>query len=158
MAPSSETFPRLDELIRPFLLEGRSQWHSLLLWATAAVIVGIAMEGWEIFKEFREELDENRSTLKKRSLTLSSEGIPLFDHRRKWIKTVGAAGWIFVVLGVAGEFVCDSWVGYFDNGIRLIDDALLNQARTESTDANIGAALATKEAARADARTLREID
>jgi len=158
MAPSSGTIPRLDELIKPFLLEGRSECHTFLLWATIAVVVGVAFEVWEIFHDVREEIDHNKGITRTRTLTLSGEGIPVIEHRRTWMKTFGAIGWIFVVLGVAGEFEFDSIISDFDNGIRLIDDSLLRQARSESADANIGAALATQEAARADARTLREID
>jgi hypothetical protein len=158
MPPSSGTVPRLDELIKPFLLEGRSEWHTLLLLATIAVVVGVVLEAWEIFHDVREEIDHNRGITRTRPLTLSGEGIPVIEHRRTWMKTLGAVGWIFIVLGVAGEFEFDSMISDFDNGIRLIDDSLLKQARSESADSNISAALATEEAARADARTLREID
>jgi hypothetical protein len=158
MAPSSGTIPRLDELIKPFLLEGRSEWHTFLLLATLAVVVGVALEVWEIFHDVREEIDHNRGIARTRLLTLSGEGIPVIEHRHTWMKTLGAVGWIFVVLGVAGEFEFDSIISDFDNGIRLIDDSLLRQARSESTDANVNAALATQEATRADARTLREIE
>jgi len=136
MAPSSGTIPRLDELIKPFLLEGRSEWHTFLLLATLAVVVGVALEVWEIFHNVREEIDHNRGIARTRLLTLSGEGIPVIEHRHTWIKTLGAVGWIFVVLGVAGEFEFDSIISDFDNGIRLIDDSLLRQARSESTDAN----------------------
>jgi hypothetical protein len=158
MAPSSGTLSRLDELIRPSLLEGRGEWHRFLLWSTVVVAVGVALEVWEIFHDVKEEIDHNRGIIRSRPLMLSDEGIPISEHRRTWMKTLGAIGWILVVLGVAGEFRFDSIISDFDNGIRLIDDSLLAAARSESTDANIAAALATQEAGRADDRTLREIN
>lgn len=159
MAPSSGTFPKLDEHIRPFLLEGRSEWHSLLLLATFVVAVGVVLEIWEICKDVREEWDHNTGSKPKRaSLVLSSEGVPFFEHRRSWVKTIGAVGWLLVVLGVVGEFWFDSVIADFDIGLRVIDDEVLRQSRLDTLDASIGAALATQEAAQADARARSEID
>jgi len=122
------------------------------------VVAGVALEGWEIFHDVREELDNNRQIPSRRlPLVLSSDGIPVFEHSRTWIKTVGAIGWVLVVLGVAGELAFDSMVADFDTGIRLIDDDLLKASRSQATNAEVGAALAMEEAATANARTLREI-
>jgi hypothetical protein len=155
MAPPSGTVPRLDELIRPFLLEGRSEWHNLLLLATLAVVAGVALEGWEIFRDLREETDHNRQTTpRKLPLELSGEGIPIFNHRhrRRWIKTRGAIGWTLVVFGVAGELAFDSMDADFDTSIRSIDDELLGQARLVAANANERAATAIERAAENDVK------
>lgn len=159
MLPSSGTLDRLNEAIRPFLLEGRSGFHQLLLGSTFAVLVGIVLEVWEISHDVLEELRQNFQTRKTApELVLTSEGVPSFSNRRSWMKTVGAVGWLLVSIGVAGEFWFDSVISDFDTGIRLIDDGLLQASRSRTADAEIRAALAGKEASAANERTLREIE
>jgi hypothetical protein len=157
MAPPFGTFPKLDEMIRPSLVAGRAAFHSLFLWATGMVVVGIIFEGWEIAKELREDFGRHRTT-RPRLVSITQEGVPVFARHHNWAKFVGAFGWLLVVVGVAGEYGFDLELADFDRGISLIDAEAFTYARAETVDANVEAALARKEAAIADAHTLREID
>lgn len=125
MLPPSGTFPRLDEIIRPYLQDGRDTYFNLLLISTFVVALGVIVEGWDVFEEIVEERNKHRYTPPR----LTAEGLPIVvEQHFAWLKILGLAGWLLVCIGVVGEFWLEQRVSNFDVGIRLIDDEVLQQS------------------------------
>ena len=127
---------RNDELVRSELENVRSIFFVCLVGATVAVFAGVAFEeGEELMHAVRRVLPLDPMTV------------------YRWAKRLTRAGWILIVIGVAGEGIFEVYVSRADGILATFDNILLNEARKESSGAVIGAAAANVQVAEARKRT-----
>jgi hypothetical protein len=136
-----ELVRRLDESIRSSLQAVRDGYFSWLIWSAFAVAVGVLLEGPEVVHEL---LNTRRSPQREVA---------------RWIKFLGLTGWIFVIVGVAGEGLSEGLVSKADGILQMFNDILLTDSLTRATEANtqaksadFTAALANRNAGRANQR------
>ncbi len=106
-------------------LEGlrKDDFHLLLL-MTALVAIGVIMEGPEIVHEARNAWLQCRGH-KTRHRSIAP-----------WITLIGALGWLFVAVGVAGEGYWEVQVSHDDEAITSFDEQKLGDAEKSAADAN----------------------
>lgn len=115
----SEVLHKIDDLMRGDLQALRDGYFDWLLYSTYLVIIGVVLEGPEVVHE---AID-----LFRKSDTASKTP--------NWIKFVALVGWLFVVLGVAGEAYFDAKVSNGDTQLQAFNTSLLVEAQRESADA-----------------------
>ncbi len=120
--PTPDTLKGIDDLIRIDFEAFRTIWFARLLAATFLVVVGLAMEGPELWHEIHSII---RHWNFKRRFDFS---IPE-EHPPEWAKLLAFVGWIFIVAGVGGEFVADSFVSKADGYVQKFDEILLTEAQ-----------------------------
>jgi hypothetical protein len=119
-----EVIHTIDDLMRGDLQYLRDKYFDWLLYSTYLVIVGVFLEGPEVVHDAIE-------------LFCKSDRV---KKTPKWIKFVALVGWLFVVLGVAGEAYFDAKVSDGDTQIQAFNTSLLIEAQRESADAESRAA------------------
>jgi hypothetical protein len=105
--PIPDTLSGVDDLIRIGFENFRAIWFERLLTATFLVVVGLFLEGPELWHEIR-AMKRRWSFTRRFHFSLPEESTP---HRAKLLAFIG---WVLIVVGVAGEFVADSFVSKAD--------------------------------------------
>lgn len=102
----------------------RSHDFHLLLVMTGLVAIGVVMEGPEIVREARNAWLQCKGNRKR--------------HRSiaPWITLIGALGWLFVAVGVAGEGYWEARVSHDDEAITSFDEQKLGDAEQAAAAAN----------------------
>jgi len=142
--PLPDTLKGVDDLIRTGFEDFRGLWFTRLLASTALVVVGLLFEAPEIWHESVEAI---------RSLCHSCR--PKRDIPA-WMKLVGTLGWALIVVGVAGEFVADSFVSKADGFVQKFDEILLADAQRKTGAASERAAKAFERAAQTEREASQE--
>jgi hypothetical protein len=152
LIPSS-LISALDNLVKEEFANWRDVWFDWLLTATALVLVGLALEGPELYHEIRHLWLDRRD---------EKQHFVLTDHkiRPRW-KLLSFIGWILIVVGVAGEGFFETMVSLADGKIQTFNNIILDSTIREAGDAAASAKIAHDEAgavtgiadeARADAK------
>lgn len=102
---------------------------SNLLFVTKLVAVGVILEGPELVYELVNVI--------KRWAHKSTR-----EHAPSWITLLGLVGWLFVSIGVAGEFWVDGKVNSDDENIQSINITLLEDASASASQAKFDAGAA----------------
>jgi hypothetical protein len=123
--PRPDTLIGVDELIRKRFVEYRSSCFGWLLKATALVVVGLGFEGAELWYEIPSIIGHWRF---RRRFHFS---LPEF-HPPNWTILLAFIGWFCIVLGVAGEYVADSFVSKADGYIQTFDEILIGDAASNA--------------------------
>lgn len=121
-SPSGES--AVDKARRLQLVGFRNHDFHLLLLMTALVAVGVIMEGPEIVHEARSAWLQCRGRRTRR------------QSIAPWITLIGALGWLFVAVGVAGEGYWEVQVSNDDEAITTFDEQKLGVAEKSAADAN----------------------
>jgi hypothetical protein len=152
--PIPDTLKGVDDLIHAGFEAYRGSCFDWLLAATGLVVVGLFLEGPELWYEIT-------SIVRHRRFTHRFHFSLPEDHVRDWAKLAAFAGWLFIVVGVAGEYVADSFVSKADGYVQTFDEILLTEAQRESAhaeatargfDAQIAASNAKAKSAEATAK------
>jgi hypothetical protein len=128
----------LDVCIRADLQHVRFGYFVWLLIASGVVVVGVAMEGPEVWHETAN----------------------IFNHRPtetehkppNWVKLLATLGWMLIVLGVAGEGIAEAYVSWADSTLQTFNDILLGEAQKEAAFAIERAANANERAGELEQR------
>jgi hypothetical protein len=120
--PIPDTLKGIDELIRIDFETFRATWFARLLAATFLVAVGLVMEGPELWHEIH-SIIWHWNFRRRFHFSLPEE------HTPEWVKLLAFVGWIFIVAGVGGEFVADSFVSKADGYVQKFDEILLSEAQ-----------------------------
>ena len=126
-------------------------WRNIWFWGLAAsgaiVLIGVMCEYPEVKHEFIRWLP---TRLWYRTF---------FKHEIKekptWVPFWGVVGLLVIVVGLAGEILCEVLVFGADNQISVFEGFVLNEARRETAVAYEAAGLASLEAAQANERTAK---
>lgn len=145
--PIPDTLRGLDALIRADLEAYRDFWFHQLLLATLLVVVGLVLEGPELWYEII-------------SIIRQWCSMPKFStpekHAPNWVKLLAFIGWLLIVGGVAGEYVADSFLSRADGFVQKFDEILLNEATRQSSSANAKSAMAYARAAETEKQAAQE--
>jgi hypothetical protein len=142
------TLKGVDELIHAGFEAYRASCFNWLLGATAVVAIGLVFEGPELTHEITSIVRHWRFTRRFRFSLPEA-------HAPEWAKLLAFVGWLLIVMGVAGEYVADSFVSKADGYVQTFDEIVLANAQKEveiakekSGGAYERAATAEREAAR----------
>ena len=91
-------------------------------------MVGLVLEGPELWHEITSIVGHWRFT-HRLHFSLPENPVP------NWAKLAAFVGWLFIVVGVAGEYVADSFVSRADGYVQRFDEILLTEAQKESAHA-----------------------
>jgi hypothetical protein len=152
--PIPDTLKGVDDLIRAGFEAYRSSCFNWLLAATGLVVVGLVFEGPELWHDITTIVRQWRF---KRSFHFS---LPE-SHAPNWAKLAAFVGWLFIVVGVAGEYVADSFVSKADGYVQTFDEILLTQAQRGAVVAKERATAAYERASeneRETANTLKQVE
>lgn len=105
--PKPDTLKGIDDLIHAGFDAYRATCFNWLLVATGLVVVGLVFEGPELWHEIT-SIVRNRRFRRKFHFSLPEE------HTHDWAKLLAFVGWLLIVVGVAGEYVADSFVSKAD--------------------------------------------
>jgi hypothetical protein len=130
--PTPDVLKGVDDQIRSALEAFRNACFSWLLVSTGVVVVGLLFELPEIWHESINAIRELMHSCKPER------------HIPAWMKLVVSLGWLLIVVGVAGEFVADTFVSKADGAVQTFNNILLTEARKET-------AFAIERAAKAEA-------
>lgn len=153
LSPPSLTMPNtlkgVDDLIHAGFEAYRNSCFNWLLVATALVIVGVVLEGPELWHEI--------TGIIHRWLVRRRFGISLLEvSPHNWVKIVAAIGWLLIVLGVAGEYVADSFLSKADGYVQTFDEILLTDAQRQTAFARDRASAAYERAAKTEQEAAQE--
>lgn len=137
------TLKGVDGLIHTGFEAYRATCFNWLLAATALVIVGLVLEGPELWLEITAIVQHWRFT---RNFHFSFPE----EHAPDWVKLIAFVGWLFIVVGVAGEYVADSFVSKADGYVQTFDEILLNEAQRNTSFARERASAAYERAAQTE--------
>lgn len=137
--PIPATLKGVDDLIRAELEAYRGSCFNWLLAATGLVVIGLVLEGPELWHEITSIWSHWRFE-RRFHFSLPRGEAP------EWVKLWAFAGWLFIVVGVAGEFVADSFVSKADGFVQKFDEILLSDATKAAGDAAQSARIARDEA------------
>ena len=126
--PIPDTLKGIDDLIHAGFEAYRNSCFNWLLAATGLVVVGLVMEGPELWHEITSIVSHWRFT-RRFHFSLPESHVP------NWAKLAAFVGWLFIIAGVAGEYVADSFVSRADGYVQTFDEILLTEARKESAHA-----------------------
>jgi hypothetical protein len=129
----------LDSIVKADLLNWRDVWFHRLLWSTAAVALGLAFEGPELWLEIRHIRLDRRDRRMFFAPTRHEIG-------STW-KMLAFIGWVLIVLGVMGEGIFEAMVSRVDDQVQTFSDILLEDAQRQAGDARMRTAELEKEAA-----------
>jgi hypothetical protein len=145
--PIPDTLRGIDDLIRVDLEAYRDFWFHQLLLATLLVVLGLVLEGPELWYEII-------------SIIRQWCSVPKFStpekHAPNWVKLLAFIGWLLIVGGVAGEYVADSFLSRADGYVQKFDEILLNEATRQSSSANAKSAMAYARAAETEKQAAQE--
>jgi hypothetical protein len=129
----------LDKLVKTDLLNWRDTWFHCLLWSTAVVGLGLALEGPELWLEIKHITLDRRD--RRNFFALSHHEIP------PKLKVLAFIGWLLIVIGVVGEGAFEAMVSRADGQVQTFNDILLEDAQRQAGNARIRTAELEKEAA-----------
>jgi hypothetical protein len=141
-----DTLKGVDDLIHSGFEAYRASCFNWLLAATALVVVGLALEGPELWNEIFAII--HRWRFKRRFHFSLPE-----EHGPDWVTFLAFVGWLTIVFGVAGEYVADSFVSKADGYVQTFDEILLTEARTRTSAASERAAMAFERASQNEKET-----
>jgi hypothetical protein len=124
-------------------------WHSCWFWGLAAsgavVLLGVVCEYAEVKHEFKKWLPTH---LWHR--TFFPKYFENFEKKeeRTWVPFWGVVGFVFIVVGLAGEILCEVFVFSADNQIAVFEGFVLDEAKRET-------AVALERAGTANARAAK---
>jgi hypothetical protein len=147
--PPPDTLKGIDDLIRIDFEGFRAIWFARLLAATFLVVVGLVMEGPELWHEIH-SIIWRFSFNHRFHFSRPEERLP------EWAKLLAFVGWIFIVGGVGGEFVADSFVSRADGFVQKFDEILLADAQKKTGAASERAARAFERAAQTEREASQE--
>lgn len=147
--PIPDTLKGIDDLIRADFEAFRALWFVRLLAATFLVVVGLVMEGPELWHEILSII--HRWNFRRRFHFSIPE-----THTPEGAKLLAFIGWILIVAGVAGEFVADSFVSKADGFVQKFDEILLADAQKKTGAASERAAMAFERAAQTEREASQE--
>src|ERR1035441_2625302 len=109
----------LDESIRTSLQSDIDFWFVWLLAFTTLVVVGVVLEGSELFPAHKYRLD-------------LETGMAHFSlGRSRWMPRFARIGWALVALGVAGELLSECFVSTYEARLRTFNNILALSANRE---------------------------
>jgi hypothetical protein len=120
-----DTLEGIDDLIRVGLIAFRESCFNWLLVATGFVVVGLVLEGPELWHEIISIVRHWRFR-RRFKFSLPEERAP------NWVKLIAFVGWIFIVIGVAGEYVADSFVSRADGFVQTFDEIVLTETQNRT--------------------------
>jgi ABC-type lipopolysaccharide export system ATPase subunit len=129
----------IDDLIRADFEAYRNFWFAWLLISTGIVALGLLLELPEIWHDSVKAVREMRH-----SFIQTAEVVPA-------VKLSVSLGWLLIVIGVAGEGVCEGFFSRADGFVQQFDEILLTE-----TNRSAGTARASAEAAAGAASRARE--
>jgi hypothetical protein len=132
----------IDDLIRADFEAFRNACFNWLLISTGVVVLGLLFELPEIWLESINAVNSLRHS-------------PEF-HIPAWVKLVVSFGWLLIVVGVAGEFVADSFVSKADGFVQKFDEILLADAQKKTGTASERAAKAFERATQTEREASQE--
>jgi hypothetical protein len=137
----SELANKIDDLMKADLLYWRDLWFDRLLLSVRIVVIGLILEGPELIHEFisirgRIRIDKSSASLQE-------------FHTPDWVKIVALLGWLFIVVGLTGEWVTDAVLSTADSNLQAFNDILLAEATKEAGNAKTSAEGAENAASRA---------
>lgn len=141
--PIPDTLRGIDDLVRVDFETYRDFWFNQPLLATLLVVLGLVLEGPELWYEIRQ----------MRSTPTSSAPE---EHAPNWVKLLAFIGWLLIVGGVAGEYVADSFVSKADGFVQKFDETLLADAQKKTGAASERAAKAFERAAQTEREASQE--
>jgi hypothetical protein len=129
----------MDNLVKEEFANWRDVWFDWLLVATALVLIGLALEGPELYHEIRHLWLDRRD---------EKQHFVLTDHkiRPRW-KFLSFIGWILIVVGVAGEVFFETMVSLADGKLQTFNNIILDSTIREASEARVRTAELEKEAA-----------
>jgi hypothetical protein len=148
--PIPDTLKGIDDLIRADFEAFRAVWFARLLTATFLVVVGLVMEGPELWHEIHSIV--HRWKFNRRFHFSIPE-----THTPEWARLLAFVGWVLIVAGVAGEFVADSFISKADGFVQKFDEILLADAQRTSGLANERAAMAFERAAQTEKEAAEDL-
>jgi hypothetical protein len=143
--PIPDTLKGVDDLIRSNSEGFRNSCFNWLLVSTGVVVAGLLLELPEIYLESINAIRQ-----------LLHSGKPE-RHIPALVKLVVSVGWFLIVLGVAGEFVADSFVSKADGFVQKLDEILLADTQRKSGLANERAAMAFARAAQTEKEAAEDL-
>lgn len=128
----------LDELVRASIQHLVDRYFGGLKASTIAVVIGVSLELPDIYYEIVEWFR------KRRGLVIS--------EKRGLIVLLSSVGLLFVILGVAGEYLFESMTSQAEGYLRSFDETLLANTQQETSRAYERAANAAREAEAANVK------
>ena len=141
--PIPDTLRGIDDLVRVDFEAYRDFWFHQLLFATLLVVVGLVLEGPELWYEITSIIRIPKFTTPEK-------------HAPNWVKLLAIIGWLLIVGGVAGEYVADSFVSKGDGFVQKFDEILLADAQKKTGAASERAAKAFERAAQTEREASQE--
>ncbi|HWY23223.1 MAG TPA: hypothetical protein VNX26_18495 [Candidatus Acidoferrum sp.] len=132
-----ELVNKIDDMMKADLLEWHRLWFGWLLTATALVVVGLTLEGGELWYEMRSISRSKFRFFRYRTVIL--------ERRVEWARIIAFIGWGLIVAGVAGEMFTEVMISDADRNIEAFDAIVLAENQREAAFAIEGAAQAQKE-------------
>jgi len=148
--PRPDTLKGIDDLIQAGFETYRGSCFNWLLAATGLVLVGLVLEGPELWHDITSIARHWPFT---RGFKFSLPGEK--DSNRA--KLIAAIGWLFIVVGVAGEYVTDSFVSKADGYVQMFDEILLHESQTRTAFANERASAAFERAAQTEKEAAEDL-
>jgi len=145
-----DTLKGVDDLIRASHGVFREACFNWLLVATGLVVVGLVLEGPELWHEIT-SIIRNWRFNRNFHFSLPEE------HTPNWVKLLAFVGWIFIVLGVTGEYVADSFVSKADGYVQTFDEILLHESQTRTAFASERASAAYERAAQTEKEAAEDL-
>ena len=118
--PPPDWLEGIDDKIRDSLDAYRNGWFDWLLVSTGVVVFGLFLELPEIWHDTKRAIHELIGSCKPER------------HLSAWKTLAVSLGWFLIVVGVAGEFVAESFVSRADGIVQKFDETLLAEAKTKT--------------------------
>jgi len=119
-----ELVEKIDDMMKADLLGWHSLWFGWLLTASELVVVGLALEGGELWYEMRSIAQSKFRFFRYRTVIL--------ERRVEWAKGIAFVGWVLIVVGVAGEMFTEVMISDADRNIEGFNAIVLAEAQRES--------------------------
>lgn len=134
-----ELLTKLSSCAKTDFTSARDLWFSRQWWFSASVILGLVLEGGELWYEM---VSVTRSRIPRFRYR-----IVLLESRVEYAKAAAIIGWIFIIVGLLGELKASSRIEDLSASIQECSDAKVREAMLEASEANERASKNEKEAA-----------
>jgi hypothetical protein len=114
--------------------------------ATGLVVAGLVFEGPELWHEIS-SITRHWRFRRRFHFSLPEE------HAPSWAKLLAFLGWLLIVVGVAGEYVADSFVSRADGYVQTFDEILLTETQSRTALASGRASAAYERASENEKET-----